>query len=63
MDTDEKVVGFDENNFQSEEFQRPYHYLLYYEKKQGDIPIFKKEKTEKNKKRCLQVLLRQVNAI
>lgn len=60
-DTDEKAVGFDENKFQSDEFQRPYHYLLYYESKHGNIPIFNTENKEKNKKRCLQVLLRWVN--
>lgn len=53
-----KAVGFDEKRFQSDEFQRPYHYLLYYESKQGDIPIFNTENKEKNKKQCLQVLLR-----
>lgn len=63
MDTGENIVGFDETTFQSDECQRPYHYLLHYENKCKDIPAFNGHSKEKDKKQCLLVLTRWVNLI
>lgn len=60
MGNDDQIVGFDEKNFQSDEYQRPYHYLMHYENRVGDIPVFNRNIKETDKKQCLQVLTRWV---
>lgn len=57
---DDHIVGFDEKNFQSDEYQRPYHYLMHFENRVGDIPVFNRNIKETDKKKCLQVLTRWV---
>lgn len=58
MRNDDLIIGFDEKNFQSDEYQRPYHYLIHHENKCRDIPVFTADNKEKDKKQCLQVLTR-----
>lgn len=53
------MIGFDTEKFQSDEWQRPYHYLVNFEKT-GKIPAFDKAKKEENKSQCLSLLTKYV---
>lgn len=57
MEIEETIIGFDETNFQSDEWQRPYHYLMNFERKCNDIPVFDKTGKKDSNKQCLSVLI------
>ncbi|XP_061196022.1 E3 ubiquitin-protein ligase rnf213-alpha-like [Saccostrea echinata] len=58
MENGDMVLGFDNQMFQSEVFQRPFQYLQSLESNKKIIPIFNRFSRIGNKRECLQTLLR-----
>ncbi|XP_062570766.1 E3 ubiquitin-protein ligase RNF213-like isoform X2 [Saccostrea cucullata] len=54
----EFMVGFDKKKFQSDEWQRPFHYLKNNDARTGNIPVFNTHRKGENMKECLSVLTR-----
>lgn len=58
MHIEENETWFDEIKFQSDEWQRPYHYLVNFKQNCNDIPVFDRRNNQDDCEQFLSVLIR-----